>query len=178
MHADAAKRSRGHWVRFDPMPVQPLQTICVYPASSLLICVSTCFFFGWRAGRETAEWRFARRDGARGILQGTSGRSAPAGSGTRPSNQERVVRMDGEGRIGCRQIAGACLGERRRIGAMTERRGMAAATHAQRNRVTTPHNCLPQLMPPASSPLRGLRLVDERRALASAGGRWPAWGRP
>jgi hypothetical protein len=169
MHADAAERPHGHWVRFDPMSVQPRRTICVHPALSLLICVSTCFFFGWLAGpkRPNGASRGAMVRGAR-----------PAGSGTQPLSQERGVRMDREGRPDRRQIAGAHLGECRMNGALTDRRGMAAGTHVQTNRVTTPHNCLPQLMPPASSPLRGLRLVDERRALASAGGRWPAWGRP
>jgi len=39
MHADAAERSHGHGVRFDPMSVQLLRTIGVHPALSLLICV-------------------------------------------------------------------------------------------------------------------------------------------
>jgi hypothetical protein len=91
MHADAAERSHGHWVRFDPKSVPPLRTICVHPALSLLICVSPCFFFGWLAGREKAERRFARRDGVRGILQSTSWHSA------RPDQAlDHRTRTDGE----------------------------------------------------------------------------------
>src|SRR5580692_9125230 len=40
MHTDAMQRSHGHWVRREPMAVQPLHSIGVHPVLSLLICVT------------------------------------------------------------------------------------------------------------------------------------------
>src|ERR1700678_647774 len=63
MHANAAARLLGHWVRFGPMVVGPLGPFACIPAYPWLICGKKLASLLRMGNARKAEWRFERRAG-------------------------------------------------------------------------------------------------------------------